>query len=168
MRWFARQDEARREAGKTMEAFLGRPLNLGAWSGRVQQAYEEQWLHGQRHNDAGWDWPEIIRRHRNEPDAMSIAIWSEARLSGLALAVTNADAITVKFLEGDPRADCPLKGVRALIALEAATMYGQGIGRREVRVEPANDTLATMYRDMLGFALAEPPHGTAYYVRVIK
>ncbi|UMY19094.1 hypothetical protein MMB17_07290 [Methylobacterium organophilum] len=166
-KWLDRQEEARRRAGTNVEAFVGRPLNLGAWSGRTLQAYEEQWLAEQRHNDAGWDWPEIIRRYRNEPDAMSIAMWSEARLSGLALATTSAEAVTVKFLEGDPRPDCPLRGLRALIAVEAAMMYGQGIGRREVRVEPVNDTLATMYCDMLGFALAKPPRGAAYYVRVI-
>jgi hypothetical protein len=109
-----------------------------------------------------------MRRNRNEPDALSLAIWvGEDRLSGLGFVMPDSRAVTVKFLEGDPRPDCPLVGRRALIALEASALYAQGIGRRRIRVEPANATLAALYRDRYGFALESPKGAPAYYVRDI-
>lgn len=109
-----------------------------------------------------------MRRNRNEPDSLALAIFTgESRLAGLALAMPNSSAVTIKFLEGDPRPDCPLVGRRALITLEAAALYAQGIGRRQIRVEPANATLAALYRDRYGFALVSPRGAPAYYVRDI-
>lgn len=167
-RYAARQDEARRLASHNLQGPLGLSFQLTAWGERARQAYETQWLPAVRHPDAGWDWPEIHRRNRNAPDALSIAIWiGEDRLCGLGFAVPSSSAVTLRFLEGDPRPDCPLIGRRALIALEASALYAQGIGRHQIRVEPANETLAALYRDRYGFALVNSEGAPAYYVRNI-
>lgn len=167
-RYIASQEKARRLASQNLQGPLGIAFHLTAWGDRARRAYESQWLPVTRHSDAGWDWPEIIRRNRNEPDALSLVIWAgENRLSGLAFVTSDSCAVIVRFLEGDPRPDCPLIGRRALIALEASALYAQGIGRRRIRVEPANATLAALYRDRYGFALVSPKGAPAYYVRDI-
>ncbi|MCJ2068208.1 hypothetical protein MKK75_05185 [Methylobacterium sp. J-030] len=167
-RYAVRQDEARRLASRNLQGPLGVTFHLTAWGERARHAYETQWLSAARHPDAGWDWPEIHRRNRNEPDALSLAIWvGDDRLCGLGFAVPSSRAVTLRFLEGDPRPDCPLIGRRALIALEASALYAQGIGRSQIRVEPANETLAALYRDRYGFALVSLEGAPAYYVRNI-
>jgi hypothetical protein len=75
--------------------------------------------------------------------------------------------VTIKFVEGDPRPDCPLAGRRVLIVLETVQAYAQGIGRRELRLEPVNEALATLYSEIYGFTLATPRGARAYYAKEI-
>lgn len=99
-------------------------------------------------------------------DRLDLVVWSPGRrLSGLALATISGEAVTVRFVEGDPREGCPLKGWRAAIAIETAHCYAQACGRREVRVTPVNDRVAVLYRDILGFTLETYADGRAYYAR---
>jgi len=93
---------ARAQAVQNLRAHLPE-FNLSGWSGRSREAYLDQWPGGGR-----WKWEEIFRRH-NDPDRLDIAIWgANDRLCGLALGTTTSEYVEIRFLEGDPRPDCPL------------------------------------------------------------
>jgi hypothetical protein len=143
--------DAYRLAALKLEPIVGVALQLSDWTNRAREAYASQWLNAERHPDAGWDWVEIFRRH-NDPNRMAIVIWGpDDRLSGLGLVLASNRSVELRFLEGDPRSDCPLKGKRALIALEAAVAYGQAIGKTDIRVQPATPELTARYVDLYGF-----------------
>ena len=93
---------------------------------------------------------------------MDLVMWGPGeRLCGLGLATLRGEH--VRFLEGDPRPGCPLRGKRTTVALETAFVYGQACGRREVRIVPVNTELETFYRDNFGFTLETPKGSEAYY-----
>jgi hypothetical protein len=96
-----------------------------------------------------------------------LAVWCGDRLAALALGLTTGEAVVVRFLEGDPRPDCPLKGRRILIVLECMANYAQGRGKAELRIEPANEALETLYRETYGFSLETPRGRSAYYKRTV-
>jgi hypothetical protein len=135
---------------------IGTAYQITEISGRALRYISDVW--GGSH----FDWQEVLRRH-NEPDAMPIAIWHEDRLCALALALTTGQAVVLRFVEGDPRADCPLKGRRFLIALEACANYAQARGKKEIRLQPKNDALVYLYEKVYGFALESPKNETPYY-----
>jgi hypothetical protein len=154
---------AYREAALNLQPVFGVPILLSGWSRRVEEAYNNQWPE-MRHPDAGWDWHEIFRRHK-DPDRFPIVMWGpNDRLCGLSLVLTTGRAVEVRFLEGDPRSDCPLKGRRIPIALEAAACYGQGLGKTEIRVHPVNDALEDIYIRCYGF-IKESPRGEKPFFR---
>lgn len=139
-----------------MSGFLGSHVTVGEWGGRV-------WRHFDEWGGSHFDWREIDRRHR-DPDRLDIAIWSDhERLAGLGLGLSTGQAIVLRFLEGDPRQDCPLRGKRILIALETATNYAQGRGKKEIRVQPINDKLVYLYENVYGFVLESPKNEEPYY-----
>lgn len=139
-----------------MSSFLGKPVQITEWSGRALKHLGD-W--GGSH----FDWEEIFQKHR-EPDRLDMAIWSsQERLSGLALGLTTGQSLMLRFVEGDPRQDCPLKGQRILIALQAATNYAQARGKREIRLQPVNEKLVYLYEKVYGFALESPRNEAPYY-----
>lgn len=150
---------ARAQAVKNLQPHLPE-FNLSGWGARAREAYLQQWLGPPK---CLWDWEEIFRRH-NDPDRLDIAIWGEnERLCGLAVGLTTGSSVEVRFLEGDPRPDCPLKGRRILIVLESASCYAQARGRQELRVRPKNERLETLYRQTYGFVLETTRGGDRYY-----
>jgi hypothetical protein len=158
-------DKARGRTVITLAPVIGVNFSLGTWGNRAQAAYAEQWL--QRHPDAGWDWAEVFKRY-NDPDRLEMVIWGpEERLSGIGLAVTTGQAVNVRFIEGDPRPECPLVGRRIPIFLECAANYAQLRGKVELRIQPVNDTLAALYTEVYDFTLETPAHGAAYYKRTV-
>jgi hypothetical protein len=162
-RYEADRSNARTKAVLNLQSTLRVDFNLSGWGGRAREAYADQWLNGEKYSPAGWDWEEIFRRH-HEPDRLDIAIWGpQARLCGFGLALTTSQAITIRFVEGDSRHDCPLKGMRALIILECAACYAQARGRSELRIQPKNERLEELYRQIYGFVLETPRRGEAYY-----
>ena len=94
-------------------------------------------------------------------------MWVGDTLCGLALATLSGPAATINFLEGQPSNNCPLKGLRAAIAIEATQRYAQLSGRGEIRVQPISEGLENLYRDIFGFDLATPKGEQAYYRRRI-
>ena len=162
-RFAAAGDKARRQAALNLAPNIGGGFYITPWSHKAAEAYRDQWLTADPPSESGWDWEEIFRRYRGEPDRLEMVIWAGARLCGLGLATTSNQAVTVRFMEGDPRPDCPFKGKRALICLEAATCYAQERGRTELRLEPLNPRLAELYKDVYGFVLETPYKGSAYY-----
>ena len=166
-RFAADRDMARRQAALMLQAHVGEQFHLSGWTVKAREAFSDQWLLLDRHTDAGWDWHEVFRRH-SEPDRLDMVLWGPGdRLCGLGLATRSGTAVHVRFIEGDPRATCPLKGRRILIFLECAALYGQAQGRAELRIEPVNERLATLYRQIYGFVLETSHSGRAYYRRDI-
>mgnify|MGYP007053800610 CR=1 FL=1 len=147
---------------------VGVDFHLTGWSQKAQQAFADQWC-GDRHpTSAHWDWHDIYRRHSTEPDRLEMVVWSpDDRLCCLGLALSAGRAIEVRFVEGDPREGCPLKGRRSLIVFECAAAYAQGRGKAELRAQPVNARLQSLYRDVYGFNLEKPARGTPYWVRKV-
>jgi hypothetical protein len=71
----------------------------------------------------------------------------------------------LNFVEGDFRPDCPLQGRRVLIVLEAVALFGQLIGKQELRLRPLNQELERQYVDVYGFEAG--PEGESYFRRPI-
>ncbi|RJG46637.1 hypothetical protein D3Y55_21870 [Mesorhizobium sp. DCY119] len=138
-----------------MSEVLERKISITEWSGRVWYGMED-W------GKPYFDWRDIDKRHK-EPDRLELAIWSDDRLSALALALTTGQAIMLRFLEGDPRQDCPLRGMRIAIALETTANYAQARGKKEIRLQPIEDKLVDLYENVYGFVRESPRNGTAYY-----
>lgn len=132
------------------------------YSGRSAEAIKEQWDPYGRGKETAWDWPELVRHYRKDPDTLTMAVWSLDRLASLGLATTSGSAVHIRYLEGDPKSDCPLIGRRALIALEACAGYAQARGKTELRVHPLNDKLKDLYIDTYGFELATPHKAEPY------
>lgn len=162
-RFEANRHDSRVQAVRNLQPHLPE-FNLSGWTGRAKEAYLDQWL---KAGDCHFDWLEVFRRH-TDPDRLDLAIWgAENRLCGLGLGLTTSEAVEVRFAEGDPRADCPLKGRRILILLEAASCYAQARGRKELRIQPVNEHLESLYRQTYGFVLETTRSGERYYRRGI-
>jgi hypothetical protein len=100
-------DTCRRQAALILSPDFGVDFYVSGWSARAREAVLDQWVAA--YPGTGWNWPEIFRRH-GDPDRLEMAIWCGERLSGLGLALTGSDYVEIRFIEGDPRQDCPLKG----------------------------------------------------------
>lgn len=138
------------------------PFSISDWSRAVEEAYRLQWCSVARHPDGGWDWPEIKRRF-HAPSDQILAIRCGERLSALGLITASKTTVKLAFLEGDPRRECPLKGLRAMIALEVAAMFGQRMGRAEIRLDPVNPDLKELYCGPdYGFEEVSPRKGEPY------
>lgn len=148
---------ASKAAAETARA-IGIDVTITEYSRRASEAVELQWVGRQ----PSWDWAEIARRHRS-PKTFCVAMWSGERLAGLALIELTTVAATVRFVEGDPRPDSPVKGKCALVALEIATNYAQRCGLSEIRIHPINDALVTLYENVYGFELVKPLKEEPYY-----
>lgn len=151
---------AYRTAALNLTAIIGTDFNISGWTNKVHRELDGQWQTHPR--QVPWQWDEIFAGHR-EFDRLDIAIWSGPTLCGLGLGLTTASALNLRFLEGAPDPNCPLKGYRILIALEAAACYAQARGKKEIRLSPINSSLESLYRDTYGFELEKPAKGEPYY-----
>jgi len=166
-RYAGMRDAAYLAAAKTLVPVIGVDFRVSGWTRRAYEAYVDQWTNVARPKSGDWDWPEIFRVHR-DPDRLDLVIWSpNDRLSGLSLGTLSNSALNLRFLEGDPRSDCPLKGKRILIVLECAANYAQARGRSELRVQPLNEDLETLYRDGYGFTIETQKGVGHYYKKVV-
>jgi hypothetical protein len=162
------KDKACLEASRSLRAFLGIDVRIRRVGRSAHEQVRDLWDPAGRHPDAGWDWEEIFRRHR-EPKCLDLAIWTgnSDRLIALALATMNSEAVTLRYCEGSPQEGCDYKGKRVLIALEAATNYALGAGLAEIRIVPVNPALASMYEKVYGFELVKQHKAPTYYRRGI-
>jgi hypothetical protein len=136
-------------------------FELSEWSGRTFSALGEQWPSTQ------FDWEKVRNAYCREPDRFDAAIWAGDRLCGLFLATLAGESVTLRFVEGDPRRDCPLMGRRLLIALDAVVNYTQINGRYELRVEPINDKLIKLFETDFGFRAVKPHKGSPYWTKQV-
>ena len=167
-RYLQCQHDARFACERDLAAHVGVMFTLSEISQRAFLTLERQWEPAGRSEELGWwDWHKILQSHRNEPDRFELAIWAGERLCALGLATTGGNSVTVRFLEGDPRGDCPLKGRRALIALDASARYAQARGKAELRVEPINSTLEALYVGTYGFQRRSPRGEQPHFFRQV-
>jgi hypothetical protein len=163
-RYQAAKSSARRQAALNLMPVFGVEFTVLGYGPRAAQALTDQWAGKHR---SRWDWPEIFRRHK-DIDRLDMVIWgAHDRLCGLGLALLKSEYVEVRFLEGDPREDSPTKGKIIPIALECTACYAQATGRGEMRIEPANKRLATIYREAYDFTLVTPDKGAAYYSKKV-
>jgi hypothetical protein len=157
---------SRASAAIRLSPVLGVDFYVSGWSGKGREALADQWVaNGQQLSI--WDWNEIFRRHQ-DPDRLDMVIWGpDGRLCGIGLCLTTSQAVEVRFVEGDPRQDCPLKSKRTLIFLDCAAGYAQLRGKVELRIEPKNQALETLYSKRYGFSLETPRGSKAYYKKVV-
>jgi hypothetical protein len=151
---------------ESLKAHFTDAYKIVDWSRAIEEKYSAQWGGCERHPDGGWNWPEIRRRF-NAPRDQVVAVLCGDRLSALSLVKSNHTWVEVAFLEGDPRADCPLKAKRAVIVLEFAAMYGQSLGVNELRLHPVNSSLEDLYVKGYGFKKVGPPKDKPYLKRAI-
>ncbi len=164
-RYLRNRFDAYHRARRNLRDRLACDFMVAEISSRAFQAIADQWDGNGRNLEASWNWRELMRRYR-DPDRIDFAIWcNPERISGLGLAITTSNAVELKFLEADPRADCPLRGKRALIALETVACYAQVRGKRELRVRPVDDAVASLYRDIYGFETAMTSKAASYLVK---
>lgn len=160
-RYRADAANACRLASLTLIPHVGLNFHITGWTARGRDAYTNQWL------TSRFDWPEVYRRH-TEPDRLDMAMWSpDGRLCGLGLCLTTGRAVELRFLEGCATDGCPLKGFRAVIALEVAACYAQLRGKVEVRLVPLNERLSRFYVDLYGFEAVRPSGGQPYLRRLV-
>lgn len=160
-RYLKHRQEAMKQAETSMRAHLKRDFEIRDWGARALEVMSKSWVN----RPLNWDWQEIMRRH-HDPDRFAFTIWAAGnRLAAQGLALTTRVALNFRFFEGDPRDDCPLKGVRIAIGLEACAMYAQLIGKAELRVSPTNSSLESLYQDIYGFHHERPTSGEPYFVR---
>ena len=133
-----------------MSPHIGRDYVVKLWSRSVEEQFRSQWCDAERHGDAGWDWHEIRRNYRGHKDVI-VALEANDQLCALALFVLSRQRVLVRFLEGDPRPECYMKGSRALVMLDLAATLGQRYGCKEIHLQPVNDDLKMLYKETYGF-----------------
>lgn len=151
------------QQAEKLHSNIGIKFRVGEWSRSVEDAYSTQWA-DPRHPDGNFDWPLIFARHK-DPDRLAIVIRVDDRICGLGLGTVSGDSVLLRFLEGDHRPDCPLKGMRILIALETAAAYTQALGRKQLRLEPVNQALESLYVDVYGFSVVRPKKGKPHCIK---
>ncbi len=160
-RYAEQREAAFRVAAQSLVPYIGVQFHITGWTNKARDELRS-WEAAGRHADGRFPWPEIFQRYR-DPDRLDMAIWVGDRLAALALGTCTGPSVLLRYLEGDPRTDCPLVGRRILIALEAAANYAQARGRRELRVQPVNERLSNLYVQVYGFTLENPHKQDAYY-----
>lgn len=159
--------DAYRLAKDNLAGAIDVDFRVSELTGRAFQAVTDQWVPAGRGQETAWDWAEINRRYR-EPDRLDMVIWAPGdRLCGIGLGVTVGPSVEIRFLEADPRRDCPLLGKRALIALEVAACYAQARGKTELRVRPLNSSIERLYREVYAFELVSPRREDPYLMRKV-
>jgi len=160
---------ARLHAAKNLSPFIDVEFALTSLSLRALEALDEQWPSDERHSvGGGWDWREIRHRNRNDFSTLDIAIWGNGdQLWGLGWSRVTNSYVVVDYVEGDPRSTCPLRGHRILIILEAAALYAQKLGRRELRLHLVNINLKTLIESVYNFSLVDIRGGHPYYKKEI-
>lgn len=135
-------------------------ISLGQWSNSVRQEFEDSWTALERNKDTSWDWAEIYRRYVQNRIKNKVAVLKyKETLSGLALFKVSKKRLLVNFLEGNPSTSCPLKGNRAIILLDLAVRYAQGLGCCEIHLQPVSSKLRDLYINDYGFKEAKDAEG---------
>lgn len=158
-------EAARLQSAKLFQENFKLTISLSTISNRAISA-SQSWVHPE--GASGYPWQEIKNLHR-QPDRLEVAVWSGGRLCGLAIAVTKNSVLEICFIEGDPSPGNPTKGAVAMIVLDCAARYAQKRGRSQLRLKPANNRVAELYKTTYGFYVDEkdpkPSDGSEPFLR---
>jgi hypothetical protein len=160
----ARYERDRSEAciasAETLRPVIGVHFEIAEIGRAALDAVALQW------GSSKFDWDAVYQHHRGI-DAFKFAIWFENSLCGLGVATTSGQSVKLRFLEGSPDINCPLKGRRILIALDVAANYGQRRGKRNLILEPINETLIALYENVYGFKVVRTRKDPPYCIKGI-
>jgi hypothetical protein len=158
-RYAQNREAAYRLTGIELPPHVKVDFRVSGWTGKAAEAYAEQWspvAERQSNDRPAFDWPNLFHICR-DPDRLDIVVWGpEETLCGLALGTTTGRSLALRFLEGSPDPNCPLRGRRALIALDVAARYAQLRGKPEIRLYEVDSSLESLYRDIYGFEERRP------------
>lgn len=172
-KYIAARGAAYRATVETLHGKIDAPFSLSEMSLRSDRAWSEQWVSHPSYEErsppnGGWDWPLWRHNYINNLDRFELAVWSGDRLAGLALGTLTKQAHRLLVAEGDPRPENPARGQLLLIILQAATLYAQRTGRKQLHlVEPANQALTKLYTSVYGFTLVKVRGEAPYCMREV-
>lgn len=158
-------DAARLQTSKAFRDKFGIEVSLSPISNRaIKQS--ELWEHPAPRTGFPWD---AIKDSHRQADRLEIAVWSGDRLCGLAICVTKNSVLEICFVEGDPDPSSPTSGMIITMILDCAARYAQRRGREQLRVMPANDELAELYKTRYRFHIDQrdprPSEGNQPFLR---
>lgn len=140
-------------------------VRLGEITAEAIREWERSWKPAFANSKGamgGWDWERLADQYRKQPDSFQLAIWAGDVLCGLAVGTVDRTAVTVRYLEGHPSGNHPLKKKVLPIVFAVATEYAKGLKRRYLRIDsPLPGTYGTLYQG-LGFALEKAADGREY------
>lgn len=159
-RWVQKTYEARSSTVKELSPYDGVAFTLTEWSNRAYEAAESQW------SSVYYNWRDINRKI-SDPDRLDLALWVGDRLVAMCVATTRDRAVYVEIVEGDPNEDCPLTGGRLEILLYACANYAQIRGKTELRLQPKNEKLITLYETVYDFVRVNVKGYDPYWCRKV-
>lgn len=102
-------------------------------------------------HEPGWSWPRELRRFRQRPRRLELAIWVEDKLCGLALGRISDRSVvaTIHLLEGSPVANTnPLAGSVMFIATRFLEVLCIGAGCNQASLEMPVPALINDYKEL--------------------
>lgn len=108
--------------------------------------------HWRNHPDClvAWDWRSFLERHRKKPKKIEAAFYSQGVLCGLMYARVSRGTVSVnvRYIEGNPWPESPLKGVFLTVALMQAEFFAVVIQAKQVAVSRPAPELIQRYKEM--------------------
>ena len=97
-----------------------------------------------------------------------MAVWEGAELCGLALGSVSKgrQQITVRFMEGSPRPEHPLRGAVAIVVFEAAAAFAEVLRADRILLRSPLPALWPLYT-RFGFTLAFESAGLVYFEKTL-
>jgi hypothetical protein len=149
------------------------PLVLADTNPHVLALWRATWTGSHRSGAGGWDWEPLLRDAWRRPSAFHLALWSGARLCGLAVGRVSgrvpspASAVCVDYVEGAPDRRHPLRGRVAFLTTVAADAYGRALGAGWIRLADPLPGAVRLYEN-LGFEVVRNRFGSLYCQRRIE
>lgn len=132
-------------------ANLSDPLDVkvNAIGGLEYKIVDTQW---RTHPECrvAWDWQALLNKHRKKPKKIEAAFYSGGVLCGLMYARVSRGTVSVnvRYIEGSPWPDSPLKGYVLTVALMQAELFAVVIRAKYVAVSRPAAELIDRYKDM--------------------
>ncbi|MNM42308.1 hypothetical protein D3C81_531410 [compost metagenome] len=97
-----------------------------------------------------WDWQNLLDKHRKKPKKIEAAFYSHGVLCGLMYARVSRGTVSVnvRYIEGSPWPDSPLKGFILTVALMQAELFAVVIKAKQVAVSRPAAGLIERYKEM--------------------
>jgi len=99
----------------------------------------------------GWDWRKEVRRIRNRPRRVEVALWHEQTVCGLALGRISDRCViaTIHLVEANPAGN-PLAGMVVPFITRYLETLAASLGCKEVSIEQPAEALVEYY-ESIGF-----------------
>lgn len=130
------QRKAAQEAEDAFEREFGHGIELRLIDSQSDQAWRQQWkrINNREPPNGGWDWPDQRKWCDKSGARIGVALWYNDILCGLALGVTNRNAVSIKLIEGNPGRQHPLSGYVLLAVTLLFEVYQKRLGLRQAKI----------------------------------